>query len=73
MGFLEYLKDYIWYTIKTYLLPFIIVILSIELVFWGLLDEELSFKNMQIELIYFSCFFLIASFTTYEMKGHKNE
>ncbi|MFB7138036.1 hypothetical protein ACFCYN_00075 [Gottfriedia sp. NPDC056225] len=73
MNFFAYLKDFIWYTIKTYLLPFIIVILSIAIVFWKLLGDEFSFINIRIEIIYFICFFFLVSFTTYEMKGHKNE
>ncbi|PGS51969.1 hypothetical protein [Bacillus sp. AFS041924] len=73
MNFFAYLKDYIWYTIKTYLLPLIIVILSIAIVFWGLLGDEFSIRNIRLEIIYFTCFFLVVSFTTYEMKGHKNE
>ena len=73
MNFFAYLKDFIWYTIKTYLLPFIIVILSIVIVFWRLLGDEFSFRNIRLEIIYFMCFFLLVSFTTYEMKGHKNE
>ena len=73
MNFFAYLKDFIWYTIKTYLLPFTIVILSIAIVFWRLLGDEFSFKNIRLEIIYFICFFLLVSFTTYEMKGHKNE
>ncbi|WP_088014840.1 hypothetical protein [Gottfriedia acidiceleris] len=73
MNFFAYLKDFFWYTIKTYLLPFSIVILLIAVVFWRLLGDEFTFKNIRLEIIYFSCFFLLVSFTTYEMKGHKNE
>lgn len=73
MNFFAYLKDFFWYTIKTYLLPFSIVILLIAVVFWRLLGDEFTFKNIRLEIIYFICFFLIVSFTTYEMKGHKNE
>ncbi|KQL40113.1 hypothetical protein AN960_09155 [Bacillus sp. FJAT-25509] len=73
MKFFAYLKDFLWYTIKTYLLPFMIVIVTIVIVFWRLLGDEFTFNYIRLEIIYFTCFFLLVSFTTYEMKGHKNE
>jgi hypothetical protein len=73
MNILEYLKGYFWHTIKMYLLPFIIVILSMAFVFWRLLGDEFSFGNIRFEIIYFSLFFLLVSITTYGMKGYKDE